>query len=118
MMLKLYVLPGRMLEKHNSTENRHLQSSETKALVGKTFVRPMCQNSHTTVMCSSKKHPPIELSTVCCSNQKVPLESSAKGIISPRRLDFDNQTRKVVVDWSQGQRRNTSSHQSSKSQSI
>eukprot|EP00957_Ditylum_brightwellii_P083394 6339077-Ditylum_brightwellii.AAC.1 len=44
------------------------------------------------------------------------LESSAKGIISPRKLHFDNQSRRVVVALSQGQRRNTSSHQSSKSQ--
>eukprot|EP00957_Ditylum_brightwellii_P174131 13257910-Ditylum_brightwellii.AAC.1 len=83
----------RMLKKHDATENRHLPSSETKNnhmknmatnaqlkdhvrsdgnkhSSGKTFVTPMCQKSLTTVTYSSKKHPPIKLSTVCRSTQK------------------------------------------------
>eukprot|EP00957_Ditylum_brightwellii_P068467 5198151-Ditylum_brightwellii.AAC.1 len=141
-----------MLKKHDATDNRHLRLSDTKVnhmkgmatntqlndhvtsdvnrhSSGKTFVTPMHQNSPTTVMCSSKKHPLIEMSTVCRSPQKVtvpsakenllcttsmpsttnkdkngdqvPLDSSAKGGIIPMKLDFDNQSRKVVADMSQ-----------------
>eukprot|EP00957_Ditylum_brightwellii_P164378 12514586-Ditylum_brightwellii.AAC.1 len=143
--LKDHIPSGRMLKKHDASENRQLQSSETKEIQmkgmsinaqlkdhvpsdvnrhssGKTFVTPMCQNAPIKVTCSSKNHPPNNLSTVCCHTQKVtvpsakkdllcttsmPLttnrgnneeqvssESCARGPISPRRLDFESNSRK------------------------
>eukprot|EP00957_Ditylum_brightwellii_P017840 1343366-Ditylum_brightwellii.AAC.1 len=96
---------------------------------GQTFVTPMCQNAPIKVMCSSKKNPPIKFSTVCHHTQKltvpsvkedqsctssmplttnrnnneeqVSLESWDTRSITPRRLDFENNSRKVVIGLSQ-----------------
>eukprot|EP00957_Ditylum_brightwellii_P169801 12924087-Ditylum_brightwellii.AAC.1 len=112
----------------NAQLKDHVPSDVNRHLLGKTFVSPMCQNAPIKVMCSSKKHPPIKFSTVCHHTQKVtvpsvkgdllwitlmPLttnrnnneeqassESCARGPISPRRLDFENNSRKVVVGLS------------------
>eukprot|EP00957_Ditylum_brightwellii_P148314 11291686-Ditylum_brightwellii.AAC.1 len=108
----------------NAQLKDHVPSDVSRHSSGKAFVTPMCQKSPTTVTCSSKKHPPVKLSIVCRRAHKVtvpsvkedllctiltPLttnrdnneeqvssESSAMGTISPMRLDFESQARKVV----------------------
>eukprot|EP00957_Ditylum_brightwellii_P105207 8019343-Ditylum_brightwellii.AAC.1 len=65
----------------NTQFNYHVTSDVNRHLSGKTFVTPMCQNSLTTVTCSSKKRPSIKMSTVFCSTQKATVPSAKEDLL-------------------------------------